>query len=157
MVEDIKELEKQHDELERKIKQHYKSEERERIKTNEEEFVGRCFKVELNKSTFYYKILSGLTGNPYCYMHRMSFWIPVDPKFRPAFRMHGGSEYEYKFREDIIEFDDVLVKATGQNMKNKEDVEISIEEFEAALSEFGKQLIKLSRKDFTMNGEYFKG
>lgn len=152
MEEDIKELEKQRDELERKIKQYYKDEEKERIKRHEDEFVGRCFKSELNDVTLYYKILSGLTGNSYCYMHRMSFWLPVDPGFRPVLRMHGGSEYEYKFSEDIIEFDDTLVKNMTENGEN---VEISVEEFESALAEFGEQLIELSRKDFTMNGEYF--
>lgn len=154
----IKELEKQRDELDRKIKQYYKDEEAERIKRNEEKYVGKCYKVIENNSTEYYKILSGLTGNSHCYMHCMFFKLPIAPRFEPVLRMHYGSKYEYSFKGNIIEVEEMTVESHTYKIEDDEEFEeITIEEFETALQEFGQQLIELSREDFTMNGEYYKG
>lgn len=157
MKENIKELEKKRNELDKKIKQHYAEIERERIQQNEEKYVGKCYKVENKGSTVYMKILSGLTSNTYCYMHCMEFKLPIDPKFRPISRMSNHNKFEYGFMGDILEFDDILIKPIPYNegVVNKR-IEITIDEFENALQEFGRQLIEISREDFTLSSKYFK-
>ena len=157
MKENIKELEKKRDELDRKIKQHYADEERKRVQRNEEKYVGKCYKVENNSSTVYMKILSGLTNNTYCYMHCMEFKLPINPGFKPIPRMHNNNKFEYGFMGDILEFDDVLIKpiSYGNDTVNKR-IEITVDEFENALQEFGRQLIDISREDFTLNSKYFR-
>lgn len=157
MKENIKELEKKRNELDKKIKQHYAEIERERIQQNEEKYVGKCYKVENKGSTVYMKILSGLTSNTYCYMHCMEFKLPIDTKFRPISRMSNNNKFEYGFMGDILEFDDILIKPIPYNegVVNKR-IEITVDEFENALQEFGKQLIEISREDFTLNSKYFR-
>lgn len=157
MKENIKELEKKRDELDKQIKQYYAEEERERIQRNEEKYVGKCYKVENNGSTLYIKVLSGLTNNTYGYMHCMEFKLPINPEFRQILRMNNNRKFEYGFMGDILEFDDIMIKPIfyDKGSTNKH-VEITIDEFENALREFGKQLIEISREDFTLNGKYFR-
>lgn len=157
MKENIKELEKKRDELDKQIKQYYAEEERERIQRNEEKYVGKCYKVENNGSTLYMKVLSGLTNNTYGYMHCMEFKLPINPEFRQILRMNNNRKFEYGFMGDILEFDDIMIKPIfyDKGSTNKH-VEITIDEFENALREFGKQLIEISREDFTLNGKYFR-
>lgn len=157
MKESIKELEKKRDELDKKIKQYYAEIERERIQQNEEKYVGKCYKVEDKGSTVYMKILSGLTNNTYCYMHCMEFKLPINPGFKPISRMHNNNKFEYRFMGDILEFDDVLIKpiSYGNDVANKR-IEITSDEFEDALQEFGRQLIDISREDYTLNSKYFR-
>lgn len=157
MKENIKELEKKRDELDKKIKQYYTEEERERIQRNEEEYVGKCYKVKNGDSTTYFKILSGLTNNTYCYMHCMEFKLPIDHGFKPISRMNSNKKFEYGFMGDVLNFDDILIKQLPYNKETiNERIEITIEEFEDNLKEFGNQLLKLSREDFTLNGKYFR-
>lgn len=157
MEENIRDLEKQKCELERKIKQYYEKEEKEIIQRNEDKYVGRCYKVIDGDSTFYYKILSGLTNNSRCYMHRMKFKLPVDVEFKPVPRMNYVSKHEYGFYGDIIEFDEKVIKPI-HIFKDEYDthVEITIEELEDALRELGKQILEVSREDFTLNSKYFR-
>ncbi len=157
MKEIIKELEKKRNELDKKIKQYYAEEERERIQQNEEKYVGKCYKIEDNGSTLYMKIVSGLTNNTYCYMHCMEFKLPVNPDFKHISRMSNNNKFEYGFMGDILEFDDVLIKPISYgNDTTIKRTEITVDEFENALQEFGKQLIEISREDFTLNSKYFK-
>ena len=152
----IKELEEKHNELNNKIKQYYEDEERKRIQQNEEKYVGKCYKLENNGSTTYMKILSGLTNNTYCYMHCMKFKLPIEPRFKNNFRMNDYRKFHYEFTDDVLEFDDILIKEIPYDKGMTKRIEITVDEFENALNEFGKQLIKLSRKDFTMNGIFFR-
>lgn len=160
MEENIKDLEKKRDELNKKIKQYYVEEERKRIQQNEEKYVGKCYKVENKGSTVYMKILSGLTNNTYCYMHCMEFKLPIDPGFKQIFRINGINDnkiFEYGFMGDILEFDDILIKPIPYDKGSANDrIEITTDEFENALKEFGNQLLEVSREDFTLNGKYFK-
>lgn len=151
-MEDIKQLEKKRQELDKKIKQYYIDEEKSRIKNNEEKYVGKCYKIKNEKETIYFKFISGLTDNTYCYMHRMLFKLPIDLEFKLAPRMSNGHKFEYEFYGDILDFSDALIKP----IENNNRIEISIEEFEEALMEFGKQLLEVSREDFTINSKYFK-
>ena len=157
MKENIKELEKKREELDKKIKQYYAEEERERIQQNEEKYVGKCYKVENKGSTVYMKILSGLTNNTYCYMHCMKFKLPINPDFKHIFRMHNNNKFEYGFMGDILEFDDVLIKpiSYGNDTVNKR-IKITVDEFEDALQEFGRQLIEISREDYTLKSKYLR-
>ena len=160
MEENIKDLEKKRDELNKKIKQYYVEEERERIQQNEEKYVGKCYKVENKGSTVYMKILSGLTNNTYCYMHCMTFKLPINPEFKQIFRINGINNnkiFEYGFTGDVLEFDDILIKPIPYDKGSANDrIEITTDEFENALKEFGNQLLEVSREDFTLNGKYFK-
>ena len=157
MNENIKKLEEQRQELDKKIKQYYDKEEKERIQRNEEKYVGKCYKIENKSSTVYLKILSGLTNNTYCYMHCMKFKLPIDPEFRQISRINNNKKFEYEFMGDVLEFDDILIKQHRYDERiTNNRIEITIEEFENALKEFGHQLIELSREDFTLNGKYFR-
>ena len=157
MKENIKELEKKRDEIDKQIKQYYAEEERKRIQRNEEKYVGKCYKIENNGSTIYMKILSGLTNNTYCYMHCMEFKLPINPGFRKIFRMNNNRKFEYGFMGDILEFDDVFIKPIPHSNESvNKRIEITIDEFENALKEFGNQLLELSREDFTLNSKYFE-
>ncbi len=152
---DIKELEKQRREIDLKIKQYYDDREQNRIKNNEEKYVGKCYKYEEYGETFYFKILSGLTSNSYCYMHRIIFKLPVNPKFKLNYRMHDISKFDYCFQNDVIEFDKMSIINNSHRNETDKYIEITVEEFEQALEELGKELILVSRDDFTMNGKYF--
>lgn len=110
MNENIKKLEEQRQELDKKIKQYYDKEERERIQRNEEKYVGKCYKIENNSSTVYLKILSGLTNNTYCYMHCMEFKLPINPEFKQISRMNLNKKFEYGFMGDLLDFDDICIK-----------------------------------------------
>lgn len=156
MEENIRDLEKQKYELERKIRQYYEKEEKEIIQRNEEKYVGKCYKVIDGDSTFYYKILSGLTNNPRCYMHRMKFKLPIDLEFKNVSRMNYVNKHEYGFYGDIIEFDERVIKPLPILNKYDISVEITIEEFEDALKELGRQILEMSREDFTLNSKYFR-
>ena len=157
MKENIKELEMKRDELDKEIKHYYAEEERKRIQHNEEKYVGKCYKIENSGSTIYMKILSGLTNNTYCYMHCMEFKLPINPGFRQISRMNNNRKFEYGFMGDILEFDDISIKPISYSSGSINDrIEITIDEFENALKEFGKQLLELSREDFTLNSKYFK-
>lgn len=156
MEENIRDLENQKHELERKIRQYYEKEEKENIQRNEEEYVGKCYKFKDGDSTFYYKILSGLTNNSKCYMHRMIFRLPIDLEFKNVSRINYSSKYEYGFYGDVVDFDERPIKPLPIFRKQyNAHVEITTEEFEDALKELGKQLLKASRDDYTMNGKYF--
>ena len=159
MEENIKELEEKRNELDKKIKQYYIEKERERIQQNEEKYAGKCYKIENKSSTIYMKILSGLTNNTYCYMHCMKFKLPIDPNFKHLLRMNNNNKFEYVFNGDILEFDDVSITPISHSY-NKDTVgrtvKITIEEFENALQEFGRQLVSISREDFTLNSKYFR-
>lgn len=162
MTEDeVRKLEKQRCEIDNRIKKYYEDREIARIKNNEERYVGKCYKYTENNSTFYFKVLSGLSNNTYCNMHRMVFALPVNPRFRLNYNIHNFNNYDYRFG-DIIEFDtefNIPRPFNYKRHKNDEEkyIEISVQEFEEALNEFGKQLIGLSREDFTMDSKYFKG
>lgn len=158
MEENIRDLENQRHELDKKIKQYYEKEEMCRIRHNEEKYVGKCYKIDDGESTVYIKILSGLTNNTYCYMHCMEFKLPINPEFKQVSRMNLNKKFEYGFMGDLLDFDDICIKPLPVYKKiiNKR-VEITIKEFEDALKEFGEQLLKLSREDFTLNGKYFIG
>ena len=157
MEENIRDLEKQRYELDKKIKQYYEKEERDRIHRNEEKYVGKCYKIYDGESTVYIKILSGLTNNTYCYMHCMEFKLPINPEFKQISRMNFNKKFEYGFMGDLLDFDDISIKPLpfDEELINKR-IEITIEEFENALKEFGKQLLELSREDFTLSGKYFR-
>ena len=154
--EDVKELEKQKREIESKLKKHYDNETAERIKNNEKKYVGKCYKTVHKTFTEYMKCLSGLTNNSYCYMHCMNFILPVNVGFRHSMSITNNSKYDYYFDDDLLCFDEMKIQ--GERVVNniKEAEEISVEEFEAALKEYGRQLIEVSRDDYTMNGKYFK-
>ena len=158
MEVDIKELEKQKKELEIKIKEYYKNEECARVKRNEEEYAGKCFKIVDQNETVYMKCLSGLSPNTYCFMHCMRFVLPINVGFKHHIIMNGDHKYDYIFDDNLLCFDEMTIKDSSSfgfnNIKDAE--EINIEEFEAALKEYGRQLIEVSRDDYTMNGEYFK-
>lgn len=157
MEDNIKELEKKRDELDKKIKLHYAEEEKERIQQNEEKYVGKCYKIRNNDSTIYMKVLSGLTNNTYCYMHCMEFKLPIDPGFRQIFRMNNNRKFEYGFMGNILEFDDILIKQIPYDKEStNKRIEITIDEFEKALKEFGEQLIEISKEDYTLNSKYFR-
>lgn len=154
--EEVRELEKQKEQLNIKIKQYYEEEELNRIKNIEAKYAGKCYKYEEYGEIFYFKILSGLTSNSYCYMHRMIFKLPVNPKFKLNYRMYDISKFDYCFQNDVIEFDKMTIKNSSHRNEMDKYIEITVEEFEQALEELGKQLILVSRDDFTMNGKYFK-
>lgn len=151
---DIRELEEQAKELDRQIKRYYADEEKRRIQKNEDKYVGKCYKVIDDKSTTYYKILSGLTDNTYCYMHCMQFELPVVINFKPEYRFVGTKKFAYEFYGDLLEFEYANIKTSHQNDKPKY-AEISVEEFEYALREYGNQLIDISRDDYSMSSQYF--
>ena len=155
-MEDIKQLEQERKELDEKIKQYYIDEEESRIKNNEEKYVGKCYKIINDKETIYFKFISGLTNNTHCYMHRMLFKLPIDLEFKLVYRTPNTNrnKFEYEFYGDILDFSDESMEPIGHHDHR---IEISIEEFEEALMEFGKQLLEVSREDFTINSKYFKG
>ena len=66
---------------------------------------------------------------------------------------HGINKFNYFFQGDIITFD--YFSILNDFKQNKKVIEITVKEFEQALEELGKQLILVSRDDFTMNGKYF--
>ena len=55
MEENIRDLENQRHELDKKIKQYYEKEEMCRIRHNEEKYVGKCYKIDDGESTVYIK------------------------------------------------------------------------------------------------------
>lgn len=152
---DIRELERQAKGLDRQIKKYYADEEKRRVQKNEEKYVGRCYKVIDGSSTIYYKILSGLTNNTYCYMHCMQFKLPIVTSFEPEYRFIDTKKFTYEFYGDFLEFEYATIKIPLHKDKPNY-TEISVEEFENALREYGKQLIDVSRDDFSMSGQYFK-
>jgi hypothetical protein len=158
MEADIKELEKQKEELELKIKEYYKDEEGARVKRYEEEYAGKCFKITDGNETVYMKCLSGLSCNTYCFMHCMRFVLPINVGFKRALTINRDTKYNYVFDDNLLCFDEMTIKTSSSfsinNIKYAE--EIPVEEFEAALKEYGRQLIEVSRDDYTMNGKYFK-
>src|SRR5574344_1549690 len=121
---DIRELEEQAKELDRQIKRYYADEEKRRIQKNEEKYVGKCYKVIDDKSTNYYKILSGLTDNTYYYMHCMQFKIPVVTNFKPEYIFVDTKKFAYYFYGDLLQFEYTNIKTSHQKDKPKY-VEIS--------------------------------
>lgn len=153
MKEDIRELENQRRKIDYKIQQYYEDEQRNHIKINEELLVGKCYKYSQYGETTYFKILSGLTNDTYDHMYRMMFRLPANPMFRLNMSIHGINKFNYFFQSDIITFDDFSI--LNELKQNEKVIEITVKEFEQALEELGKQLILVSRDDFTMNGKYF--
>lgn len=158
MEVDIKELERQKKDLELKIKEHYINEKHDRIKRNEEVYAGRCFKIVDGDETVYFKCLSGLINNTYCFMHCMRFVLPINSGFKHKIMFYEYDKFDYIFDDNLLCFDEMAIKPSSSfdvnNIKDAE--EISVEEFENALKEYGRQLIEVSRDDYTMNGKYFK-
>lgn len=152
MEMNIRELEQQRAEIDQKIREYRIKEEKERIIQNEKEYVGKCYKLENeNGYTDYYKCLSGLT-NSSLYYHCMMFCLPVKSGFKHKLRLQRN-DFDYEFNDNMLSFESVPIK----NLKGLNAcTEISVEEFESALKEYGRQLIEISRDDYTMGGKYYK-
>ena len=87
-------------------------------------------------------------------MHCMQFKLPVITNFKPEYRFVSTKKFAYDFYGDLLEFEYANIKTSHQK-DNPKYVEISVEEFEDALREYGNQLIDISRDDYSMSSQYF--
>lgn len=154
MEMDIRELEQQRAEIDQKIREYRIKEEKERIIQNEIEYVGKCYKIEKDNHIIYLKCLSGLTDSSYNYMHCMKFILPVESGFKHKLRLQRN-DFDYEFKDNLMEFDSMSINQISKR-NNDERIEISVEEFESALKEYGRQLIDISRDNYTMSGKYYE-
>lgn len=150
----IRELEQQRAEIDQKIREYRIKEEKERIIQNEIEYVGKCYKIEKDNHIIYLKCLSGLTDSSYNYMHCMKFILPVESGFKHKLRLQRN-DFDYEFKDNLMEFDSMSINQISKR-NNDERIEISVEEFESALKEYGRQLIDISRDNYTMSGKYYE-
>lgn len=154
MEMNIRELEQQRAEIDQKIREYRIKEEKERIIQNEIEYVGKCYKIEKDNHIIYLKCLSGLTDSSYNYMHCMKFILPVESGFKHKLRLQRN-DFDYEFKDNLMEFDSMSINQISKR-NNDERIEISVEEFESALKEYGRQLIDISRDNYTMSGKYYE-
>lgn len=154
MEMNIRELEQQRAEIDQKIREYRIKEEKERIIQNEIEYVGKCYKIEKDNHIIYLKCLSGLTDSSYNYMHCMKFILPVESGFKHKLRLQRN-DFDYEFKDNLMEFDSMSINQISKR-NNDGRIEISVEEFESALKEYGRQLIDISRDNYTMSGKYYK-
>lgn len=154
MEMNIRELEQQRAEIDQKIREYRIKEEKERIIQNEKKYVGKCYKIEKDNHIIYLKCLSGLTDSSYNYMHCMKFILPVESGFKHKLRLQRN-DFDYEFKDNLMEFDSMSINQISKR-NNDGRIEISVEEFESALKEYGRQLIDISRDNYTMSGKYYK-
>lgn len=88
-------------------------------------------------------------------MHCIQFKLPIIINFEPGYRFVGTKKFAYEFYGDLLEFECAIISIPLHKDKPNYD-EISVEEFEDALREYCKQLIDISRDDFSMSSPYFK-
>ena len=132
----LKELEKQQTEIRLEIEELRKEEKLERIKENEERFLGKCYR----KNGEYFKVLSAISENEYwvsgiCFHENPE--IKLDKKIGLRNRYYDG-EIILKFMEPESIF--------LQELKNWE--EISEENFEEKMRESFEKMLEKTRGGF---------
>jgi hypothetical protein len=129
--EELKELEKQRDELDKQIKEYYNNE-RSNLLKEHRKLVGKCFKGNqwLNPDIIkYYKVIHEESDNEYR-VETLTFREKLSYKHLHK-RLHG---YGYRTDCELFEFEDIMVSDL-----NKME-EITEEEFNTAMDNCLKEL-----------------
>ena len=120
------------------------------ILQNEENLVGKCFKIEREyeythyKETLYVKVLSAINISSYS-VWSMDFVLPLSVKFEHRLQMNSTEKFSYCFNdEDIIWFEDHPIS----DFKKEKCTEITQNEYDQAFNKLTDNIKDSYKKSY---------
>ena len=126
------------------------------ILQNEENLVGKYFKIERDyyytnyKETLYVKVLSAINVSSYN-VWCMDFTLPISTKFKQRLLKIGAGKFDYHFEdEDIIWFEDHPIF----DFKNESCTEITQDEYDQAFYKLTDDIEIFYKKSYKLKDEF---
>lgn len=120
------------------------------ILQNEENLVGKCFKIDVEydythyKETIYVKVLSAIHKSSYD-VWSMDFVLPMSVKFKHRLLKIGADKFDYHFEDnDIIWFEEHPIS----DFRQKNCTEITQDEYDQALYRLNDDIEDFYKKSY---------
>lgn len=144
LKEEKEKIQKQIYDLKKQLKDAYMEEKLNTIHQNEK-LVGKCFKIDVEKHTQFYKVISEFSSNEYR-VECITFALPFVPNISPLLNMIEDRYPDCEIEASPFSTESIMIECTSKNIAINKMNEITENDFDEAMDECYKQFKKFSKE-----------